>query len=89
MDLKKIVHAPQYGVRRPRNQAPVNQPDLLCCGGEGACPVTDEHIGRFHYPRDLDLPVEQVQERIVPSRSPVKVEIRKSRKIPTRIPSSA
>ena len=87
MDLTKIVHAPQYGVRRPRNQDPVNQPDPLCCGGEGDCRLTGERMGRFHYPRDLDLPVEQVQERIVPSRPQVKVEIRKSRKIPTQISS--
>ena len=81
-----MIHAPQYGVRRPRNQEPLNQPESLCCGSEDACPVTGEHMGRFHYPRDLDLPMEQVQERIVPSRSPVKVEIRKSRKMPTQIP---
>ena len=80
-----MIHAPQYGVRRPRNQEPVNQPESLYCGDEGVCPVTSEHMGRFHYPRDLDLPMEQVQERIVPSQSPVKVEIRKSRKMRTQI----
>ena len=86
--MSKTVHASQYGVRRPRNQEPANQPESLCCGSEDACSVTGERLGRFHYPRDLDLPVEPVQERMVPSRSPVKVEIRKSRKIPIPIPSS-
>jgi hypothetical protein len=88
LDWTKVVHAPQYGARRQRNEVSVNQADSLCCGGEDAYPVAGERMVRFHYPRDLDLPTDPVPQGVTPDRPQVKIEIRKSRKIPTRILSS-
>ncbi|BDB14866.1 hypothetical protein HMI48_11005 [Acidithiobacillus ferrooxidans] len=104
MGISKIFHAPQYGVRRQpkKEQAPIQdttQPDgdiqeikqniVKSCGGAETSMAAGTGGSGFHYPRDLALPEDPVPECRVPSKPQVKIEVRKSRKIPTQTPSLA
>jgi hypothetical protein len=104
LGISKIFYAPQYGVRRsPKKvQAPIQDATppgrhsqeiekniVKSCGGAKTSMVAGTGGSGFHYPRDLALPEDPVPECRVPSKPQVKIEVRKSRKIPIQIPSLA
>jgi hypothetical protein len=105
LGISKTFHAPQYGVRRQtkKGQAPiqgVTQPDrhtqeigkkniVTSCGGAKLSMAAGTGGSGFHYPRDLTLPEDLIPECKAPSKPQVKIEVRKSRKIPIQILSLA